>query len=210
MLHHVVLQIVADQIGVPPVAGQQALRLVGSGVARPLGQLPSRSCVSPDSAIPADSPAPGAGAPASGTSRQCTHALARCPQPIGPSPPPHPHALPQPHLINTKLPQFYPLLICGCSISGCSISGCVTKLESGWFESIEHQMDHCYMNPGLAGFRQLFVVFAESSAPAQPGQCALHYPPAGQYLEVVAVGTAAHHLQQPAPVTQAHAISLSA
>ena len=54
------------------------------------------------------------------------------------------------------------------------------------------------MNPGLAGFGQFLVIFAKPSAPAQPGQCALHYPPAGQYLEVVAVGTAAHHLQQPA------------
>ena len=35
------------------------------------------------------------------------------------------------------------------------------------------------------------------SAPAQPGQCALHYPPAGQYLEVVAVRTAAHCSSQP-------------
>ena len=54
------------------------------------------------------------------------------------------------------------------------------------------------MNPGLAGFGQLLVVFAEPSAPAQPGQCALHYPPARQHLEVVAVRAAAHHLQQPA------------
>ena len=77
------------------------------------------------------------------------------------------------------------------------LRGCVTKPESGWSESFEHQVDHRYMNPGLAGFGQFLVVFAESSAPTQPGQCALHHPPAGQHLEVVAVRTAAHHLQQP-------------
>ena len=78
-----------------------------------------------------------------------------------------------------------------------SLRGCVTKLESGWFQSFEHQVDHRYMDPGLAGFGQFPVVFAESSAPGQQGQCALYYPTAGQYLEVVAVRTATHHLQQP-------------
>ena len=53
------------------------------------------------------------------------------------------------------------------------------------------------MDPGLAGFGQFLVVLAESSAPGQQGQCALHYPTSGQYLEVVAVRTATHHLQQP-------------
>ena len=80
---------------------------------------------------------------------------------------------------------------------GPPLRGCVTKPESGWSESFEHQVDHRYVNPGLAGFGQFLVVFAESSAPTQPGQCALHHPPAGQHLEVVAVRTAAHHLQQP-------------
>ena len=90
------------------------------------------------------------------------------------------------------------------------LRGSVTKLESGWFQSFEHQVDHRYMDPGLAGFGQFLVVFAESSAATQPGQCALYYPTAGQHLEVVAVRTASHHLQQPSPVAQAHAISLPA
>ena len=52
-------------------------------------------------------------------------------------------------------------------------------------------------NPGLAGFREFLVVFAEPPTPAQPGQCALHHPPAGQHLELMAVRVPAHHLQQP-------------
>ena len=53
------------------------------------------------------------------------------------------------------------------------------------------------MNPCLAGFRQFFVVFAESPTPAQPGQGALHHPPAGQQLKPVAVPIPAHHAQHP-------------
>ena len=58
-------------------------------------------------------------------------------------------------------------------------------------------MNHRYMDPGLPCFRQFLVVFAEPPAPAQPGQCAFHHPPAGQDLELVAVRVPAHHLQQP-------------
>ena len=53
------------------------------------------------------------------------------------------------------------------------------------------------MNPGFSCFQPFLLVFAESSAPAQPGQGALHHPPAGQELELVAVRAPAHHPQQP-------------
>ena len=61
----------------------------------------------------------------------------------------------------------------------------------------EHQVYHRNVNPCLPGFRQFFVVFAESPTPAQPGQGALHHPPAGQYLKPVAVPIPAHHAQYP-------------
>ena len=62
----------------------------------------------------------------------------------------------------------------------------------------EHQVYHRNMNPCLAGFRQFFVVFAESTTPAQPGQGALHHhPPAGQHLKPMAVPIPAHHAQHP-------------
>ena len=46
-------------------------------------------------------------------------------------------------------------------------------------------------------FRQFLVVLAQPSAPAQPGQGALHHPPPGQHLEAVAVRIAAHYAQHP-------------
>ena len=58
-------------------------------------------------------------------------------------------------------------------------------------------MDHCYMNPGLSGFRQFLTVLAEPSATAEPRQCAFHHPSARQDLKLVAVGVPAHHPQQP-------------
>ena len=61
----------------------------------------------------------------------------------------------------------------------------------------EHQVYHRNMNPCLAGFRQFFVVFAESPTPAQPGQGALHHPSPGQHLKPVAVRIPAHHAQHP-------------
>ena len=62
---------------------------------------------------------------------------------------------------------------------------------------VEHRVYHRNMNPCLAGCRQFFVVFAESPTPAQPGQGALHHPPAGQHLKPVAVPIPAHHAQHP-------------
>ena len=41
MLHHVVPEIVANQVGVPDVGGQQALHPIGGGVPRLLRQLPA-------------------------------------------------------------------------------------------------------------------------------------------------------------------------
>ena len=58
-------------------------------------------------------------------------------------------------------------------------------------------MHHRYMNPCLIGLRQLFIVFAESPAPAQPGQGPLHHPSPGQHLKPVAVRIPAHHAQHP-------------
>ena len=55
------------------------------------------------------------------------------------------------------------------------------------------------MNPCLTGFRQFLEILAEPSAAAQPRQGALHHPPAGQYLEAMAVWIAPHHAQYPSP-----------
>ena len=71
------------------------------------------------------------------------------------------------------------------------------KVQSGWLEPFEHQVDHRYMNPGLTGFWQFLVVLAEPSAPAEPGQRAFNHPSARQHLELVAGRSPAHHLQQP-------------
>ena len=42
------------------------------------------------------------------------------------------------------------------------------KMESGWFQPFEHQVDHGYVNPGFAGFRKYLIVLAQPSAPSQP------------------------------------------
>ena len=56
------------------------------------------------------------------------------------------------------------------------------------------------MNPGLTGFWQFLIVLAEPSAPAEPGQRAFNHPSARQHLELVAVRSPAHHLQQPSSI----------
>ena len=53
------------------------------------------------------------------------------------------------------------------------------------------------MNPGLTGFWQFLIVLAEPSAPAEAGQRAFNHPSARQHLELVAVRSPAHYLQQP-------------
>ena len=128
-----------------------------------------------------------------------------CPCPCEPRPAPSTQCRPSPAsavkppdfaiVLRAKACAFRPTLTIA-RLYG--LRGSVTKLESGWFQSFEHQVDHGYMDPGLAGFGQFLVIFAKPSAAAQPGQRALHHPSAGQHLEVVAVLTASHHLQQPA------------
>ena len=71
------------------------------------------------------------------------------------------------------------------------------KSRSSWLESFEHEMDHGYINPSLAGFRQGFIVFAQAPAAAQPRQRPLHHPPAGQHLKGVTVRPPPDHAQQP-------------
>ncbi len=53
------------------------------------------------------------------------------------------------------------------------------------------------MTPSLAGLWEFLVVFAKPPAPAEPGQCAFHHPPARQHLELMTVLAPAHHPQQP-------------
>ena len=58
-------------------------------------------------------------------------------------------------------------------------------------------MGHRYVHPGLGCFRQGLIVFAQSPAPAQPGQCSLHHPTPGQHLKGTAVPGTLHNLQHP-------------
>ena len=49
-------------------------------------------------------------------------------------------------------------------------------------------MDHSYMHPGLRCFGEGFIVFAQPTTPAQPGQRSFNNPPPpGQHLKPVAV-----------------------
>ena len=67
----------------------------------------------------------------------------------------------------------------------------------GGLEAFEHQVDHGDMHPCLAALGALLVVFVQPSAPAQPSQSALDYPPSGQDLKVVVVWFALDNGQHP-------------
>ncbi len=53
------------------------------------------------------------------------------------------------------------------------------------------------MHPSFATFGSLFVVFAQPTTSAQPGQRTLYHPPARQHLKLVAIRFTFHHGQQP-------------
>ena len=53
------------------------------------------------------------------------------------------------------------------------------------------------MNPSLSTFSQFFIVFAQSSAAAQPGQSTLYYPSAGQHHKGVTILPPPDYCQQP-------------
>ena len=57
-------------------------------------------------------------------------------------------------------------------------------------------MSHGYVHPRFGNFGQGFVVLAQPSAPAQPGQSPLHHPSPGQHLKAGSSGTP-HYLQGP-------------
>ena len=64
-------------------------------------------------------------------------------------------------------------------------------------EPFEHQVDHGDVHPSFATFGSLFVVFAQPTISAQPGQRTLYHPPARQHLKLVAIRFTLHHGQQP-------------
>ncbi len=59
-------------------------------------------------------------------------------------------------------------------------------------------MDHGDVDPCLRGCAQGLVVLAQPSAPAQPGEGALHPPSAGPHLKLMAMGGHFHNFQCPA------------
>ena len=65
-------------------------------------------------------------------------------------------------------------------------------------QSAEHELDHGDVDPCLRGCAQGLVVFAQPTAPAQPGKGALHHPSAGQHLKLMAMGGPFHNFQCPA------------
>ena len=55
-------------------------------------------------------------------------------------------------------------------------------------------MSHGYVHPRFGDFGQGFVILAQPSAAAQPGQSSLHHPSPGQHLKAVSP-RAPHYLQ---------------
>ena len=74
-------------------------------------------------------------------------------------------------------------------------------VPKGWpweCQAAEHEMSHGYMDPGLGGGRQGFIVLAQPPAPFQPSQRPLHHPSPRQHLKVMAVLGTLHDLHHPA------------
>ena len=59
-------------------------------------------------------------------------------------------------------------------------------------------MSHGYVDPGLGGGGQGFIVLAQPSAPSQPGQSSLHHPSPRQHLKLMAGLGTLHDLHYPA------------
>ena len=117
MLHNIVPEIIANQTGIPDAGGQKTLHPVGSGVAGPFRQLPAILAFHLTQQSPqiVQHPAARLRPPESRG-----YALVHLFNTLGP--PGHLRHLinPDNHRLTSatlKLPQFYLLLICGCSTS---------------------------------------------------------------------------------------------
>ena len=76
-----------------------------------------------------------------------------------------------------------------------AVRGCLKSW--GACQAAEHESGHSGVDPGFGGFRQCFIILAQSPVPAQPGESALHHPASGQHLKAVAVPGTPHYLQSP-------------
>ena len=76
-----------------------------------------------------------------------------------------------------------------------TLRGCLKSW--GACQAAEHESGHSGVDPGFGGFRQCFIILAQSPVPAQPGESALHHPASGQHLKAVAVPGTPHYLQSP-------------
>ena len=75
------------------------------------------------------------------------------------------------------------------------LRGCLKSWST--YQAAEHESGHSRVDPGFGGFRQCFIILAQSPAPAHPGESALHHPAPGQHLKAVAVPRAPHYPQSP-------------
>src|SRR6516164_2297148 len=71
------------------------------------------------------------------------------------------------------------------------------KPQSSRIEAPEHEMNHSYVDPGLARLLAPLVILAEAAVAAQPGERPLHDPPPLQDLEFLLPLATDHHLEDP-------------
>ena len=99
---------------------------------------------------------------------------------------------------NFRLPctiELQPLSLTLLKMRKVELRGCFKSW--GACQAAEHESDHSGVDPGFGGFRQCFIILAQSPVPAQPGESALHHPASGQHLKTVAVLGTPHYLQSP-------------
>ena len=81
-------------------------------------------------------------------------------------------------------------VVCYSTLIGADLIGCLKSW--GTRQAAEHESGHSGVDPGFGGFRQCFIILAQSPAPAQPGESVLHHPASGQHLKAVAVPGTPH------------------
>ena len=94
---------------------------------------------------------------------------------------------------NKSPDNYIAFLHFACALT--ALRGCLKSW--GTYQAAEHESGHSPVDPGFGGFRQCFIILAQSPVPAHPGESALHHPAPGQHLKAVAVPRAPHYPQSP-------------
>lgn len=100
------------------------------------------------------------------------------------------------HLRTTREGQLY---MVGISKDAAKLTfvlrGCLKS--SNLRQPLEHKANHGQIDEGFRGFRQSFVIFAQTSTPVQPAKGPLDDPTLGQNAKALLFIAAHHRFEQP-------------